>query len=186
MSNVYEVCPIFQHTGITLRQTTLDDAAELLKCYSDPKAVPLFNSDNCHGDDFHYSSLERMRQGIEMWERSYHRRQFVRWTVILNSSEESIGTIEMFHRLANDEFNHYGILRIDLQSRFEHQSVIDPILEIVNDQFYQLFDVKSILTKAIPIATERVASLKKNGHSPLGKKLMVYDDYFIRTTDYKY
>jgi len=44
---------------------------------------------------------------------------FVRWTVILNDTNEKIGTIEMFHRIAEDGFNHYGLLRIDLQSIYE-------------------------------------------------------------------
>ncbi|HEX9062979.1 MAG TPA: N-acetyltransferase, partial [Clostridia bacterium] len=124
MKNVYEVCPTLQNDYITLKQTTLNDAEELLKCYSDIKAVPFFNSDNCHGDDFHYTSLERMKQAIEFWNYSYNNRHFVRWTIILNSTNEIIGTIEMFHRIAEDDFNHYGVLRIDLQSKFENQKVI--------------------------------------------------------------
>jgi len=181
MENVYEICPNYKNDCITLRQTNLNDAEELLKCYSDKKSVPFFNSDNCHGDDFYYTSIDRMKQAIEFWNYSYNNRYFVRWTVIENSTNEIIGTIEMFHRIAEDEFNHYGVLRIDLKSTHENQKVIDAILEIANESFYDLFDVKSILTKAFPAAKERIASLKKNGYSPLGKKLMVYDDYYLRT-----
>ena len=42
MRNVYEVCPIYKNNHITLRQTNLDETEDLLKCYSDKKAIPLF------------------------------------------------------------------------------------------------------------------------------------------------
>jgi len=183
MRNVYEVCPIYKNNHITLRQTNLDETEDLLKCYSDKKAVPFFNSDNCNGDDFHYTSKERMKQAIEFWNDSYINRCFVRWTIILNSTNEVIGTIEMFHRISDDDFNHYGVLRIDIRSRYENQKVIDAILEIINESFYYLFDVKSILTKAFPIAKERVNSLENNGYVPLGKQFIIYDNYFVRNAN---
>lgn len=181
MENVYEVCPTYKNDCITLRQTNLSDTEELLECYSDKKSVLFFNSDNCHGDDFYYTSAERMKQAIEFWNYSYRNRYFVRWTIILNSTNEIIGTVEMFHRIAEDDFNHYGVLRIDLKSKYENQKVIDAILEIVNQSFYSLFDVKSILTKGFPAAKERVASLKKKGYTSLDKQFMIYDNYFVRT-----
>lgn len=181
MRDVYKACPIYKNNYIVLRQTTLDDAEELLKCYSDKNAVPFFNSDNCQGDDFYYTSIERMTQAIKFWNFSYINRYFVRWTIILNSTNEIIGTIEMYHRTAEDDFNHYGVLRIDLRSKYESQKIIDAILEIANESFYFLFDVKSILTKVFPKAKERLKSLKKNGYTPLGKKFIIHDDYYVRT-----
>lgn len=180
MKDIYEECPIYRKKFITLRQTNMEDAQELLKCYSDEKAVPFFNSDNCHGDNFYYTTIERMTEAIEFWNYSYKNRHFVRWTVVFNDINEKIGTVEMFHRVANDEFNHYGVLRIDLQSNYETQLIINEILEIVNENFYEAFDVKSILTKAIPKADERIASLIKIGYRPINKKVMIYDDYFVR------
>lgn len=186
IKNIYEKCPKYINKLITLRQTNLDDVQELLGCYSDEKAVPFFNSDNCHGDDFHYTTIERMRQAIDFWKFSYKSKYFVRWTVILNGTSEKIGSIEMFHRIADDEFNHYGILRIDLQSKFETQPIIDDILETVNDNFYKIFNVEAILTKAISNSTERIASLVKKGYQPTNRKFMIYNDYFVnkRTNHY--
>ncbi|WP_066502003.1 GNAT family N-acetyltransferase [Abyssisolibacter fermentans] len=181
MESIYQICPTFRNTYITLKQTCTDDAEDLLECYSDKKSVPFFNSDNCNGDDFYYTSIERMKQAIEFWNYSYNNRFFVRWTIILNSTNVIIGTVEMFHRIANDDFNHYGVLRIDLKSEYENQKVIDSILEITNKSFYYLFDVKSILTKAKPTAKERVISLKKKGYIPLTKKFMIYNNYFVKT-----
>ncbi|HYF82996.1 MAG TPA: GNAT family N-acetyltransferase [Clostridia bacterium] len=179
MKDIYEECPMYIKKLITLRQTNMEDAQELLKCYSDEKAVPFFNSDNCHGDNFHYTTIARMKQAIDFWNFSYKSKYFVRWTVILNDTNEKIGTIEMFHRIADDEFNHYGVLRIDLQSNYETQRIIDEVLEIVNENFYKAFDVDAILTKAIPYATERTASLVQKGYQPINRKLMIYNDYFV-------
>ncbi|MDF2671940.1 MAG: hypothetical protein K0R09_205 [Clostridiales bacterium] len=179
MKNIYEECPVYKNKLITLRQTSLEDVQELLKCYSDEKAVQFINSDNCEGDNFHYTTIERMRKAIEFWDFSYKKKYFVRWTVIFNETNEKVGTIEMFHRIAEDEFNHYGILRIDLQSKFEVQPVIDEILEIANENFYKAFDVQAILTKAIPEDTQRINSLLQNGYQPINKKVMIYDNYFV-------
>jgi hypothetical protein len=179
MKDIYEECPIYKKKLITLRQTSMEDVQELLKCYSDEKAVPFFNSDNCNGDDFHYTTMERMIQAIDFWKFSYKNKYFVRWTVIFNHTKKKVGTIEMFHRASNDEFNHYGILRIDLQSNYETQPVIDDILEIVNENFYKAFDVESILIKAIPAATERISSLVQKGYQSINRKLVIYDDYFV-------
>jgi hypothetical protein len=181
MKDIFKECPTYKKELITLRQTNIDDAQELLKCYSDEKAVPFFNSDNCHGDDFRYTIIERMKQAIDFWNFSYKNKYFVRWTVMLNETNEKIGTIEMFHRIFEDEFNHNGVLRIDLQSNYETQPIINDILEIVNENFYKTFDVKAILTKAIPEATERITSLVHKGYQPINRKIMmIYDDYFVK------
>ena len=180
MRDIYEECPMYNTKLITLRQVNMSDAEELLKCYSDEKAVPFFNSDNCNGDNFHYTTIERMKQIIDFWDFSYKNKYFVRWTLILNDTNEKVGTIEMFHRTADDEFNHYGILRIDLQSKYEIQPVIGDILEISNENFYKAFNVEVIITKAIPDSAERITSLVRIGYQPINKKVIIYDDYFVR------
>jgi [ribosomal protein S5]-alanine N-acetyltransferase len=70
-----------------------------------------------------------------------------------------------------------------LQSDYERKSIIDAILEISNTHFFYVFEVEAILTKAIPSATERIASLLQKKYQPLNKKLMIYDDYFVRILD---
>ncbi|OGO78385.1 MAG: GNAT family N-acetyltransferase [Clostridiales bacterium GWB2_37_7] len=180
MKDIYEECPEYKKKLIALRKTSIEDAHELLKCYSDENAVPFFNSDNCNGDNFHYSTIERMKKAIDFWNFSYKNKYFVRWTIMLNDTSEKIGTIEMFHRIADDEFNHYGILRVDLQSNYENQAIFSEILEIANENFYEVFDVEAILTKAIPIAIERIGSLVQKGYYPINRKLVIYDDYFVR------
>lgn len=178
--DIYEKCPVYNNRLISLRKTNVEDAVELLKCYLDEKAVAFFNSDNCNGDNFHYTTLERMKQAIDFWSFSYDNKYFIRWTVILNSSREKIGTIEMFHRVAEDEFNHYGVLRIDLQSKFETEEIVAEILQITIEHFYREFEVETIVTKAVPEANKRISSLINNGFKPLNRKFVKYDDYFIK------
>lgn len=180
MLSVYQSCPIYFGNKISLKQTQKSDANDLLKCYSDERAVPFFNSDNCHGDDFFYTSIERMEQAIDFWNYSYKEKYFVRWSVVINSTQEVVGTIEMFHRIAEDEFNHYGVLRIDLQSFYEKYDIINDILIIANQHFYDDFEVKYILTKAIPSANERIKALIKNEYSPINKKVNGYADYYFK------
>ena len=56
MCNPYEKCPVYENENYLLRMVRKEDKEDLLKVYSDEKAVPFFNSDNCGGDDFHYTN----------------------------------------------------------------------------------------------------------------------------------
>ena len=110
MSDVYENCPAFENDKFLLRFSQLDDAEDLVSVYSDKNALPFFNSDNCHGDNFYYPNEDRMRQAIKFWLSSYSSKWFVRWTIIDKEKHEAIGTIEVFHRSANDNFIVYSII----------------------------------------------------------------------------
>lgn len=178
--DIYKNCPTYKNQVITLRRTEERDALELLGCYSDEKAVPFFNSDNCHGDNFYYNTLERMQQAIKFWQESYSNENFIRWTITSNAENAVIGTIEMFHRHAEDEFNHYGVLRMDIKSNYESQHIIKGILDIVNEFFYEDFQVERILTKAVPAAEERLKALRSKGYRELNKRFMTYDNYYVR------
>ena len=88
-------------------------------------ALPYFNSDNCHGDNFYYPTLEKMEAAIDFWNDSYERKWFVRWAIIDKKFSKSIGSIELFHRIAEDDFNHVGVLRLDLRSDYENAVTIN-------------------------------------------------------------
>ena len=180
MRNIYEECPTYKKNLITLRKTNLEDVHELLKCYSDEKALPLFNCDHCRGMDFHYTTVEKMKEAVEFWDFSYKNKSFVRWTVILNETGNKVGTVEMFHRAEDDDFNLHGILRIDLHSNYERKPIIDEILDIVNQNFYKAFEVDAIFTKAVPEASERISSLIHKGYKPITEKFIIYKNYFMR------
>lgn len=185
MNNIYEECPKYENAVISLRQVAKEDAKDLLFCYGDKKAVPFFNSDNCHGDDFYYPTIEKMNAAIDFWKYSYENKYFVRWTVIYSVTKEIIGTIEMFHRTSDDSFNHVGVLRMDLRSSFENEKIFVNILKIVNEYFYDAFDTDKIITKAIPTARQRIKALLKCGYTKSDEHLIGHDgteygDYYIR------
>ena len=185
MRDVYESCPSIEGERFLLRLVSLEDCAELLKVYSDEKSVPLFNSDNCHGDDFHYTTLERMRSAIDFWLNSYANRYFVRWVIVDKLRSEAIGTIELFHRKANDWFTDCGLLRLDLRSDYERTKEICDILSLIVPQAYDWFACGVIATKAVPQAKERIRALERLGFAAREEELVGHDgtqygDYFAR------
>ena len=58
--NIYETCPTLESEKFVIRLFKDEDVDDLLKVYSDKLALPFFNSDNCDGDNFYYSTKERM------------------------------------------------------------------------------------------------------------------------------
>lgn len=151
-----------------MRKLEVRDTSDLLNVYSDEKAVPLFNSDNCNGDDFHYMSLERMQQAVEFWLWSYTNKYFVRFSIIDKRIQKVIGTIELFHRDSKDYFNRCGLLRLDLKSD------------------YDLFDCDMVATKIPTFAGERKAAAVQNGFFATDKALVggddgkIYTNYYVR------
>lgn len=183
MKNVYEECPTLENESFKLRLVEMADAPDLLKVYSDEKAVPFFNSDNCDGDDFYYRTLERMEKGIEFWLWAYKDKGFVRWSILDKASNEAVGTIELFHRDSEDYFNHCGLLRLDLRSDYERKDRIVEILSLIMEQAYDLFDCTMLATKAIPSALERRMALETLEYQETGEMLVSpkgikYGDYW--------
>lgn len=185
MENVYKSCPTYENEDYILRMVSKEDKLDLLKVYSDKKAAALFNSDNCGGDTFYYTTESRMEQAIDYWFFEYGRAGFVRWTIVSKKSNEAIGTIELFHRNADDYFTNCGLLRLDIRSDYESASEIVKILGLILEPAYELFHCKIIATKAIPLAAERIKGLKILGFEPADEKLIghdgtKYDSYFVR------
>ena len=166
-SETYQNPPVLENELILLRPVTLGDSQALLRCYGDVHAVPNFNSDHCNGDDFFYTTVERVAAAITFWEQSRERREFVRWAVVDQSLGEVVGTVEMFHRRASDAYDHAGILRVDVQSRMETRAFLHALLSLCLRHFYEAFEVERILTKAPPYAAERIIALTATGFVPL-------------------
>lgn len=182
--DVYKRCPTFENEHFLLRYVSIDDCSDLLKVYSDKDAVPFFNSDNCYGDDFHYTTEERILEAIKYWFFEYEREGFVRWSIIDKSSNQTVGTIELFHRKAKDYFTKCGLLRLDLRSDYEIEEKILNILSPIIHSTFKLFHCNKIATKAIPEAKERISALQKLGFSFSYEKLIghdgtEYDNYFV-------
>ena len=181
--NVYEKCPILENERFLLRFVNQKDVLDLLMVYSDEKSVPIFNSDNC-SNNFHYTTVEHMKQAIDFWMDEYRKKYYVRWAVIDKITGSAIGTVEFFNRKADDYFNNCGLLRLDLRSDYEKEKIIADILKIILPKATEMFDCEMIASKAIPKATERIKALLKLGFGPTDEKIIghngqEYGDYFI-------
>lgn len=182
--NIYEACPAIQNEKYLLRLVTDDDLSDLLKVYSDVNAVQFFNGDNCHGDDFHYTTVERMRQALDFWKQAYKNGWFVRFAIVDKHTNRAVGTIEEFHRKADDFFTGCGLLRLDLRSDYEKYNEIKNILSLIVIPSFEMFGCKIVATKAVPSATERIKALKALGFVKSQEVLVGHDgtkhyDYFV-------
>ena len=70
---IYETCPTLESENFILRLLQDNDCDDLLTVYSDKNALPFFNSDNCDGDNFYYSTKERMAEAIGFWHMAYEK-----------------------------------------------------------------------------------------------------------------
>lgn len=183
--NPYEKCPVFENESFLLRLIEPSDAQELFLVYSDEKAVPFFNSDNCNGDMFHYTALEHMQGAIAAWQKEYERSGFIRWTIVDKRCAQAVGTIELFNRRAEDYFNNCGILRLDLRSDYERADTIREILSLILPSTPEMFECGMVATKVPPFALERKAAVEQLGFTLSQEELIgghdrkVYKDYFV-------
>ena len=180
--NPYERCPIYESKRFILRLVAENDTEDLLECYSDPISGEFFNSDNCTSD-FIYKSLGEMSSCIKFWICEYKNQGYVRFSIVDKARSKAIGTIEIFAKKeAFQDIGKVGVLRIDLASRYEKVQVISELLNTIEDNFYYDFEVKNIITKAVPEAKQRVAALKNSGYRELESNIIVpFDCYFLKS-----
>ena len=171
----YQNCPIYANDRYLLRLVKAADAPDLLKVYSDEKSFPLFNADNCYGDDFRYETPARMQEAIDFWLREYGEEKYVRWTILDCLTDAAVGTIELFNRSADDFFNNCGILRLDLRSDYERSEPIASILALILANAFSLFDCTMIATKCPPFAAERRKALANLGFVRTDEALIGHD-----------
>lgn len=183
--NIYEAIPVVEGERFKLRAVESEDCDDLLHVYSDKKALPFFNSDNCDGDNFYYATRERMQEALDFWKMSYENGWFARLSIVDKSLSSAIGTIELCVRVSEDAFNNMGILRIDVRSDYEKESMLYDIIALIVPQISELLGCDGILTKAPIYAVERIEALQKAGftkseHLLIGKTGFAYDGYWTR------
>ena len=184
MTNVYENCPVYESDEYLLRLSSLEDATDLVDVYGDKNALPFFNSDNCHGDNFYYPDEESMVKAIEFWQSSYASKWFVRWTIYSKRIRKAIGSIELFHRTVDDEFNDTGVLRLDVKSEFETADCIAALMHMIIQDAFELFDCEEIITKVPIYAVERIKAVREIGFHKTDRLLIgtmdgyAYKDYW--------
>ena len=181
--NIYESCPVLESEKFIIRLFQEDDCDDLLKVYSDKNALPFFNSDNCNGDNFYYSTKERMTEALAFWKLSYENGWFVRLSIIDKRVVNVIGTVELCLRVSEDEFNHMGILRVDVRSDYEQEDTLYNIFSLVTPKIEELLGCKGVLTKVPIYAVERIKAIQKVGFTKseyllVGKNGYAYDGYW--------
>ncbi len=181
--NIYEKCPEFESKKFLIRLFQKEDCNDLLKVYSDKNALPFFNSDNCDGDNFYYTTKERMEEAISFWHMAYENGWFVRLSIVDKTVSSVIGTIELCLRVSEDEFNHMGILRVDVRSDYEQEDMLYDIFLLIMPKFEEMLGCKGVLTKAPIYAIERIKAIQKAGftkseHLLIGKTGYAYDGYW--------
>ena len=171
MRNPYENCPVYETTHFLIRLIQPEDAEDLVKCYADSKSQELFNADNCTGD-FCINTADGMTVCINAWLRAYEQEEYIRFTITDKSLSKAVGTIEMF---GGDT----GVLRIDIASAYEEASWLEEIIDVCVNNFYDLFDVNNIATKAIPKAENRIKVFLKAGFCLVSFKER--EHYYLRS-----
>lgn len=182
--NIYETCPTLENEKFLLRLVEDGDCDDLLRVYSDKNALPFFNSDNCDGDNFYYATKERMTEALGFWNLSYENGWFARLSIVDKAVLHVIGTIELCLRVSEDEFNHMGILRVDVRSDYEKEDVLYDIITLIIPHIPEMLGCKGIMTKAPIYAVERMKAIQKAGftkaeHLLIGKTGYAYDGYWI-------
>lgn len=183
MQDIFKVCPVIENERFLLRQVSREDCADLLKVYSDERAVPFFNSDNCV-DDLHYKTAEEMLKAIDFWLDEYRKRYYIRWSIIDKTAGEAVGTVEYYIRQSEDYFTDCGLLRLDLRSDWEKAVKIRAILDLIIEPLFEFFPGSRMATKAIPTAAERIFALEKSKfrlspHKLIGRGGTEYGNYYI-------
>jgi hypothetical protein len=160
----YDICPTYESQSFCIRLISIDDAEDLVKCYSNPKSQRFFNYDPLGNDDYFVGfTLKQMRDLIWGWlNKDYKTRFFVRFSIIDKLLDKAVGTIEMYPQ------GRRGILRIDILPEYERQINIGELLYI-SDNFFYDFICNIIVSKAIPEASERTKALIENGYTPYPK-----------------
>lgn len=184
MSIVFEQCPVLESKRFLLRLVSKEDTKDLLKVYSDKNALPFFNSDNCNGNIFYYQTEDKMLDLINFWLWEYECKRYVRFAIIDKEMNQVIGTIEVFKRISNDEFNESGILRVDVRSDYEKNDILYEIMTLITEAAFKLFNFERIATKAASYAVERIEALVKLNFHKTNDRLvsvngMSYGDYWI-------
>ena len=170
----YKCRPAYETEQFLLRLVAPEDTEDLWRCYSNPDAIRLFNSDNCtYGFGGLDLTIEEMRGCIDSWIKAYCARDFVRFAVVAKDTGRAVGTVEIFA-------SKHGILRIDVLPEYENQAALTALL-VLADNFFEAFQCTEIVTKAIPAAAERLASLEQCGYRPYPwRKAWQRKDYYIK------
>ncbi|RKI40840.1 N-acetyltransferase [bacterium D16-51] len=181
--DIYKKCPELENENFIIRLFQNEDCNDLWKVYSDKNALPFFNSDNCDGDNFYYTTKEKMAEVIDFWSMAYEKGWFVRLSIVDKAVSSVIGTAELCLRASEDAFNNMGILRVDVRSDYEQRDMLYDIFSLITPKLEEMLGCKGALTKVPIYAVERIEAVQKAGftkskHLLIGKAGYAYDGYW--------
>ncbi|MDR1002712.1 MAG: GNAT family N-acetyltransferase [Oscillospiraceae bacterium] len=186
----YEHCPRFENERFLLRLAESGDAEGLLSVYTDPAAQDTLTECSAWNCDFGYGAktLAEMREHIGKWIESYKNRYFVRMTIFDKQSETVVGTIEAYRREEGSFCGGKICLRLDLHSDYENEKAIDNLLSLIIKNGIASFGADGIVTRATPVAAERIKALLKNGFVLSDEQLqdghgwgITYGEFWVKT-----
>lgn len=156
----------------SLRDLALDDWKELLVVYKDAMCVPFFNSDNCHGNIFFYTTEAKMKGAISFWIEATEKGWFTRKVIIDNSNNRAIGTIEFFLRTNEQNYNDVILLRVDVHRYYEKKKPLVKIFRLAMKEAFVTFGSHLLITKGWEYAVERRRALEFLGFKMLSEPLI--------------
>ncbi len=180
-TNVFEKCPAYQSKHFRLRKMRMEDAEGLFLCYSNQEAAKYFNGDCC-GDDFYYTGFSQFVKCMEFWESRYQEKDFVRFTIVHDSTGKIAGMAEVCpsYKYSADGSS-MGILRLDLLPEYENREEIQELMELILAHVYEDFHVHSVIMKAQEDALIRRNVLRGLYFVPAQHECSIpFKDYFIR------
>ena len=160
----------------SLRGLKTDDWKELIVVYKDVASTPFFNSDNCHGDIFHYSTEEQRKKAIRFWTDSTSKGYFTRKVIVDSSNNRAIGTIEYFVRQNEPNYNDAILLRVDVHHYYEQKKALVKIFRIAMKEAYSACGNLPLLTKGWDYAVERKEALSFLGFAKCGEPLIGHEN----------
>ncbi|KAA9000962.1 GNAT family N-acetyltransferase [Paenibacillus spiritus] len=179
----YVQSPVYETAHFRYRLVRPEDAAELLDCYSDPAAVPLFNSDNCHSD-FHFRTEEEVSACIRCWLDAYSWQAYVRFSVIDKVLQKAVGTLEIFVRSDAPQSEDgaeipTAVLRLDLASAYEREDLLEEIAGLAVAGLYEDFPADRMITKIVPADAPRIRAFMKRGFAEVPAGSLPFDHYYV-------
>jgi len=179
--NPFDECPVYETEHFTYRLVNPDDAEDLFVCYSDPVTLEHMNNDNCPGK-WRPASADELKNA---WQRDYELRRFLRWSIRDKETGKVIGTIEIaplpWGRWFFGKEPPIGILRLDLLSTYEQETIFIEIIELMGFELAGDFEVKQVIMKAPPDEPMRVNALIANQFLPYELESFPYKHYYMKS-----
>jgi len=183
--NPFDECPVYETDRFRFTLVCEADAEDLFVCYTDEVTLSHMNNDNC-GGEWRPLSSEELKFA---WQKDYERRTFLRWSVKIKKTNVAVGTIEIaplpWGKWFFGEDAPIGILRLDILSKYENESVFAEITAMMGGQLARDFEVYQVIMKAPPNEPERVAALVKNRFEPYESADFPFEHYYGRYISYE-